>query len=39
MMSHYMLVLFRRSPETLLAIVTPVWILFSVDGYDMPFET
>ncbi len=39
MMPHYVLVLFRRPPETLFAIVTPVWIFFSVDGYDVPFET
>lgn len=38
-MPHYMLVLFRRPPETFFAIVTPVWIFFSVDGYDVPFET
>lgn len=38
-MPHYVLVLFRRPPETLLAIVTPVRIVFSVDGYDVPFET
>lgn len=38
-MSHYVLVLFRWSPETLFAIVTAVGIVFSVNGYDVPFET
>lgn len=39
MMSHYVLVLFRRSPETLFAVVAAVGIVFSVNGYDMAFET
>lgn len=38
-MSHDMLVLFRRSPETLFAVVTPVRIVLSVNGYDVPLET
>lgn len=37
-MPNDVLVLFRRSPETLLAIVTAVGIVFSVDGYDVAFE-
>lgn len=37
-MSHYVLVLFRRSAEALLAVLTPVRIVFRVDGDDVPFK-
>lgn len=38
-MPHYVLVLFGGPSETLLAVVTPVRVVLSVDGYDVAFET
>lgn len=38
MMPHYVLVLFRRSPEPLLAVLTAVRVVFRMNGNNMPFK-
>lgn len=38
-MAHYMLILFRGPSKTLLAVVTPMWVVLSVDGDYVAFET
>lgn len=38
-MAHYVLILFGGSPKTLLAVVTPMWVVLSVDGDYVAFET
>lgn len=38
-MAHYVLILFRGPSKTLLAVITPMWVVLSVDGDYMAFET
>lgn len=38
-MAHYVLVLFRGPSKALLAVVAPMWVVLSVDGDYVAFET
>lgn len=38
-MAHNVLILFRGPSKTLLAVVTPMWVVLSVDGDYVAFKT
>lgn len=38
-MAHYVLILFRGPSKTLLAVVTPMWVVLSVNGDYVALET
>lgn len=38
-MAHYVLILFRGPSKTLLAVVTSMWVVLSVDGDYVALET